>query len=142
MFNKSSVLMFFIWQYGTGWFTQHVHDSFRHRVMVRFLSVYPKPGAAKLLKATSEDFEKSKRACIFKDGLKPDQQQQRISKGYNSFSHWFVVDIWWSTFYQLYLCLFIMPFELLKNALKSSKYIKHVHHFVKIMHYILVYVLL
>ncbi|XP_021626776.1 general transcription factor 3C polypeptide 5 isoform X4 [Manihot esculenta] len=66
--------------YGTGWFTQHVHDSFRHRVMVRFLSVYPKPGAAKLLKATSEDFEKSKRACIFKDGLKPDQQQQRISK--------------------------------------------------------------
>ncbi|XP_020538055.1 general transcription factor 3C polypeptide 5 isoform X1 [Jatropha curcas] len=63
--------------YGTGWFLQHVHDSLRLRVMMRFLSVYPKSGAAKLLKAASEDFEKSKRACIHKNILKPDQQEQR-----------------------------------------------------------------
>eukprot|EP00257_Ricinus_communis_P021369 XP_015580843.1 general transcription factor 3C polypeptide 5 isoform X2 [Ricinus communis] len=68
--------------YGTGWFLQQVHDSFRHRVMVRFLSVYPKSGAAKLLKAASEDFEKSKRACIYKEVLKSDQvERQKINKG-------------------------------------------------------------
>ncbi|KAJ9173931.1 hypothetical protein P3X46_017015 [Hevea brasiliensis] len=66
--------------HGTGWFIQHVHDSLRLRVMVRFLSVYPKSGAAKLLKAASEDFEKSKRACIYKDGLKMDQEHQQINK--------------------------------------------------------------
>ncbi|XP_050237708.1 uncharacterized protein LOC126687258 [Mercurialis annua] len=56
--------------YGTGWFSHHVHDSLRLRVMVRFLSVYPKLGAAKLLKAASEDFEKSKRACFYEEALK------------------------------------------------------------------------
>ncbi|XP_065860853.1 uncharacterized protein [Euphorbia lathyris] len=67
--------------YGTGWFLQQVHDSFRFRVMMRFLSVYPKLGAAKLLKAASEDFEKSKRACMYKGCLKPaEEEHQKIDK--------------------------------------------------------------
>ncbi|KAJ4839142.1 hypothetical protein Tsubulata_008306 [Turnera subulata] len=61
--------------YGTGWFSSHVHDSFRNRLMVRFLSVYPGTGAEKLLKAASEDFAKSKRACIYKDTLKPGEEE-------------------------------------------------------------------
>ncbi|WCJ21818.1 Transcription factor IIIC subunit 5 [Euphorbia peplus] len=65
---------------GTGWFSQQVHDSFRFRVMMRFLSVCPKPGAAKLLKAASEDFEKSKRASMNKSSLRPAEEHQKIDE--------------------------------------------------------------
>ncbi|KAJ8755508.1 hypothetical protein K2173_019306 [Erythroxylum novogranatense] len=61
--------------YGTGWFSHYVLDSLRLRLMVKYLSVYPKTGAEKLLKAAREDFEKSKRACIYKDVLKTDAEK-------------------------------------------------------------------
>uniref|UniRef100_A0A2P2LEA2 General transcription factor 3C polypeptide 5-like n=1 Tax=Rhizophora mucronata TaxID=61149 RepID=A0A2P2LEA2_RHIMU len=67
--------------YETGWFSQQTFDSLKLCVMVRFLRVYPKSGAEKLLKATSEDFEKSKRACIYKDAIKHNQEKpQKINK--------------------------------------------------------------
>ncbi|CAI0572499.1 unnamed protein product [Linum tenue] len=60
--------------YGSGWFSQQEHDTLKFRVMVRFLSVYPQPGAQKLHKAASEYFEKSKKMCALKQCQKEDQQ--------------------------------------------------------------------
>ncbi|KAH9717982.1 transcription factor IIIC subunit 5 [Citrus sinensis] len=59
----------------TGWFSSHVLAAIRRRVEVRFLSVFPGTGAQKLLKNASESFEKLKRICIYKDTLKPDQEE-------------------------------------------------------------------
>ncbi|CAN1130711.1 General transcription factor 3C polypeptide 5 [Linum perenne] len=59
--------------YGTGWFSQHVHDSLKFRVMARFLSVYPQPGAGKLHKAALEYFEKSKKQTALENCQKEDQ---------------------------------------------------------------------
>ncbi|KAF4376383.1 hypothetical protein G4B88_000071, partial [Cannabis sativa] len=51
--------------YASGWFSQAVLDSLRHRITVRFLPIYPKSGFGvgvdRLLKAATESFEKSKR---------------------------------------------------------------------------------
>ncbi|KAF7801350.1 general transcription factor 3C polypeptide 5-like isoform X1 [Senna tora] len=47
--------------FGTGWFSHHVLNCIRQRLMVRFLSVFPKPGAENLLRAASTRFEKLKR---------------------------------------------------------------------------------
>ncbi|GAV67150.1 Tau95 domain-containing protein [Cephalotus follicularis] len=60
----------------SGWFSVCVLDSIRHRVTMRFLSVYPGPGAEKYLKTASDDFEKSKRMCI-KDALKIDDEEHQ-----------------------------------------------------------------
>ncbi|XP_019444865.1 PREDICTED: general transcription factor 3C polypeptide 5-like [Lupinus angustifolius] len=49
--------------YATGWFSQHVIDCIRQRLMVKFLSVFPKPGAGNLLRAATARFEKLKREC-------------------------------------------------------------------------------
>lgn len=78
--NKYSLLLLiYNWQVRTGWFSERVLDCFRVRVAVRFLSIYPKTGAEKILKACSDEFEKLKRACIYKD-LSPDLEELR-SKG-------------------------------------------------------------
>ncbi|KAJ6734086.1 GENERAL TRANSCRIPTION FACTOR IIIC POLYPEPTIDE 5 [Salix purpurea] len=63
--------------YETGWFSQHVHDSLRLCVKVRFLSIFPETGAEKFLKAASEKFMKSKRACIYSDAPKPVQEEHQ-----------------------------------------------------------------
>ncbi|CAI0544351.1 unnamed protein product [Linum tenue] len=60
--------------YGSGWFSQQEHDTLKFRVMVRFLSVYPQPGAQKLHRAASECFEKSKKLCALKQCQKENQQ--------------------------------------------------------------------
>ncbi|GLT92811.1 hypothetical protein SLE2022_106270 [Rubroshorea leprosula] len=61
----------------TGWFSENVLDCLRLRVAVRFLSLFPKPGAEKILKNYSNDFEKSKRTCIYKDAVNPDQNEHQ-----------------------------------------------------------------
>ncbi|KAF9663088.1 hypothetical protein SADUNF_Sadunf17G0002200 [Salix dunnii] len=63
--------------YETGWFSQHMHDSLRLCVKVRFLSIFPETGAEKFLKAASEKFMRSKRACIYNDAPKPVQQEHQ-----------------------------------------------------------------
>ncbi|KAJ6865726.1 general transcription factor 3C polypeptide 5-like isoform X2 [Populus alba x Populus x berolinensis] len=71
--------------YETGWFSQHVHDSLRLCVKVRFLSIFPETGAEKFLKAASEKFMKSKRACIYKDAPKPVQEEhQQINEDHET----------------------------------------------------------
>ncbi|KAI4332044.1 hypothetical protein L6164_016985 [Bauhinia variegata] len=47
----------------TGWFTHHLLSCFRQRLMVRFLSAFPKPGAESMLRAAAERFDKLKRDC-------------------------------------------------------------------------------
>ncbi|CAK9186168.1 unnamed protein product [Ilex paraguariensis] len=65
----------------TGWFSSHVLDSLRLHVAVRFLSVYPKPGAESLLKSASARFEKSKRVRIPAKDSRPDVKRQQVNKG-------------------------------------------------------------
>lgn len=61
-------------------------DTLRLRVAVRFLSIYPKDGVEEILRSTTEEFEKSKKACIYKNVLKPcqggNQQNNRGRKYY------------------------------------------------------------
>ncbi|OVA17015.1 Transcription factor IIIC [Macleaya cordata] len=65
----------------TGWFSSHVLDSLRLRVAVRFLSIYPKPGAKDLLKSANERFEKSKRVHALKRDLRLDEEEnQHVNK--------------------------------------------------------------
>ncbi|CAK9163222.1 unnamed protein product, partial [Ilex paraguariensis] len=67
--------------FATGWFSSHVLDSLRLHVAVRFLSVYPKPGAESLLKSASARFEKSKRVRIPAKNSRPDVKRQQVNKG-------------------------------------------------------------
>ncbi|KAL8267716.1 hypothetical protein R6Q59_001514 [Mikania micrantha] len=60
----------------TGWFPPRILNILRLRVAVRFLSVYPNPGADSFLKSTSIRLEKSERAInvikeniVDKDGI-------------------------------------------------------------------------
>ncbi|KAL6192291.1 hypothetical protein ACLB2K_033382 [Fragaria x ananassa] len=65
----------------TGWFSYNVLENLKYRVQVRFLSVYPKPGAQRLLKAATESFKKSKKICN-KDNLVRDEMvQQQTNAG-------------------------------------------------------------
>ncbi|XP_061989471.1 transcription factor tau subunit sfc1-like isoform X2 [Rosa rugosa] len=65
----------------TGWFSYNLLENLKHRVQVRFLSVYPRPGAEHLLKAATESFKKSKRICN-KDNLVRDEiVQQQANAG-------------------------------------------------------------
>ncbi|GAU21818.1 hypothetical protein TSUD_176630 [Trifolium subterraneum] len=47
----------------SGWFSLNKINCFRQRLMVRYLSIFPKPGAESLLKAATSKFEKLKREC-------------------------------------------------------------------------------
>ena len=65
----------------TGWFSYNLLENLKYRVQVRFLSVFPKPGAERLLKAATESFKKSKKICN-KDNLVRDEMvQQQTNAG-------------------------------------------------------------
>lgn len=64
-------------QSATGWFSHAVLDNFRQRIIARFLSVYPKPGAERLLKAATESFEKSKRR-LSKDHVTLHEEENQV----------------------------------------------------------------
>ncbi|PPE02926.1 hypothetical protein GOBAR_DD00048 [Gossypium barbadense] len=69
----------------TGWFSECVLDCLRLRVAVRFLSVYPKTGAESILKSCSNEFEKLKRSCLYKDVFNSHQEEhQQTNKAVNS----------------------------------------------------------
>lgn len=61
-------------QSGTGWFSQHMINCIRQRLMVRYLSVFPKPGAENLLRAATLKFEKLKREC-YRHAMKLDGEE-------------------------------------------------------------------
>lgn len=65
----------------TGWFPPHILAILRKRVAVRFLSVYPHPGAESLLKSAVSRFEKLKRASIMiKEKIGDEEEHQRVNK--------------------------------------------------------------
>lgn len=64
----------------TGWFSSHVLDSLRLCVAVRFLSIYPKPGAESFLKAASVRFEKSKRTKFLAKEQRNNQEGQQTDQ--------------------------------------------------------------
>ncbi|XP_024024632.1 general transcription factor 3C polypeptide 5 isoform X2 [Morus notabilis] len=66
---------------GTGWFSSTVHDSLRHRISIRFLSTYPKPGAEHLLKEATENFEKSKRRLSKDCVMLHEEERQEVDSG-------------------------------------------------------------
>ncbi|WJX76307.1 hypothetical protein P8452_59746 [Trifolium repens] len=47
----------------SGWFSLNKINCLRQRLMVRYLSIFPKPGAESLLRAATSKFEKLKREC-------------------------------------------------------------------------------
>jgi hypothetical protein len=69
-------------QFGAGWFSDHMLNCLRQRLMVRFLSIFPKPGAENLLRAASEKFEKLKKGRI-KGALKPGEESPLANAGIN-----------------------------------------------------------
>ncbi|PON71816.1 IIIC transcription factor [Parasponia andersonii] len=69
--------------YATGWFSYAVLDSFRQRITIRFLSVYPKSGSEHLLKAATESFEKSKKRCNKDNVILHEEEQQPVDIEYN-----------------------------------------------------------
>ncbi|XP_062082651.1 uncharacterized protein LOC133788969 isoform X2 [Humulus lupulus] len=71
--------------YGSGWFSHAVLDSLRHRITVRFLSIYPKSGVGveHLLKAATESFEKSKRRRNKDNVMLLEKEHQQVDAVYN-----------------------------------------------------------
>ncbi|KAI6701421.1 hypothetical protein NL676_015745 [Syzygium grande] len=65
----------------TGWFSEPVLDSLRQRIMMRVLSVYPKPGAESFSKLASERFEKSKKMRFLDNAVKMDKKKDQQDKG-------------------------------------------------------------
>jgi len=61
-------------QFATGWFSQHMINCIRQRLMVRFLSVFPKPGAENLLRAATLKFEKLRRET-YRHAMKLDEEE-------------------------------------------------------------------
>ncbi|KAI9126464.1 hypothetical protein K1719_002060 [Acacia pycnantha] len=59
----------------TGWFSHNIKSCFIQRVIMRFLSVFPKAGAENLL-GDAEKFEKLKRDCCM-ENVKPDGEDNR-----------------------------------------------------------------
>lgn len=112
--------MLLIQQFGTGWFSPQVHDSFRCRVMMRFIAVYPKSGAAKLLKAASEDFEKSKKACMYKSCLKPAEEHQKSNKGYISCTSWVFQLMFYISAYYQHTYLYVSFYGSLKSCVNHG----------------------
>ncbi|AES79207.2 general transcription factor 3C polypeptide 5 [Medicago truncatula] len=47
----------------SGWFSLNKINCLRQRLMVRYLSIFPKPGAESLLRVAASKFEKLKREC-------------------------------------------------------------------------------
>ncbi|RDX74396.1 General transcription factor 3C polypeptide 5 [Mucuna pruriens] len=64
--------------FATGWFSQHMINCIRQRLMVRFLSVFPKSGAENLLRAATLRFEKLKREC-YRHAMKLDGEGQQAT---------------------------------------------------------------
>ncbi|KAK8583523.1 hypothetical protein V6N13_108876 [Hibiscus sabdariffa] len=64
----------------TGWFSECVLDCLRLRVAVRFLSKYPEAGAESILKSYSDEFEKLKRSCMYKDVFNSHQEEHQTNK--------------------------------------------------------------
>ncbi|XP_047165634.1 general transcription factor 3C polypeptide 5-like [Vigna umbellata] len=60
--------------YATGWFSQHMINCIRQRLMVRFLSVFPKPGGESLHKAAISKFEKLRRES-YRHAMKLDEEE-------------------------------------------------------------------
>ncbi|XP_054800226.1 uncharacterized protein LOC129304555 isoform X2 [Prosopis cineraria] len=60
----------------TGWFSHNILNCFRQRLMMRFLSVFPKPGAENLLRTATSRFEKLKRDCC-RENIKLDGEDNR-----------------------------------------------------------------
>ncbi|KAG4403671.1 hypothetical protein GLYMA_01G161051v4 [Glycine max] len=58
----------------TGWFSQHMINCIRQRLIVQYLSVFPKPGAENLLRAATLKFEKLKREC-YRHAMKLDGEE-------------------------------------------------------------------
>lgn len=48
---------------------------------MRFLSVYPKPGAEHLLKAATEGFEKSRKRLNKENAIRDEKDQQQADAG-------------------------------------------------------------
>lgn len=67
----------------TGWFRDGLLDHLRYRVAVRFLSVFPKPGAEQLLKAATEGFEKSRKRLNKENVIHVEKNQQQADAGLN-----------------------------------------------------------
>lgn len=69
-------------QLETGWFSRRELALIRNRVEVRFLSVYPEPGAGNLLKTASDRFARLKKISFLNHTLKPCQKEhQHVNKG-------------------------------------------------------------
>lgn len=64
----------------TGWFPTNILDTLRLCVSVRFLSVYPDPGAECLLKSTSLRLEKSKRKPVIKEHIVNEEEHQQLNR--------------------------------------------------------------
>lgn len=56
-------------------------DNLRHRIAIRFLSTYPKPGAEHLLKEATENFEKSKRRLSKDSVMLHEEEHQEADPG-------------------------------------------------------------
>lgn len=56
-------------------------DHLRYRIAMRFLSVYPKPGAEHLLKAATEGFEKSRKRLNKENAIRDEKDQQQADAG-------------------------------------------------------------
>ena len=65
----------------TGWFSYNLLENLKHRVQMRFLSVYPKPGAEPSLKAATESFKKSKKICNKDNVVRDEMVQQQTNAG-------------------------------------------------------------
>ncbi|XP_068653287.1 uncharacterized protein [Aristolochia californica] len=65
----------------TGWFSKARFHCLKLQVSVRYLSIFPRMGAADILKAASNSFEKSKRLRVLtRDSRHEDREHQHISK--------------------------------------------------------------
>lgn len=51
-------------------------ESIRLRASIRFISVYPNPGAESLLKSLSARFEKSKRSDIYTKNVRSEEEEE------------------------------------------------------------------
>lgn len=60
---KLLCILYSISQFESGWFSSNKINCLRQRLMVRYLSIFPKPGAESLLRAATSRFEKLKREC-------------------------------------------------------------------------------
>ena len=60
-------------------------ETLRHRVAVRFLSVYPNAGAEAILKSECDLFEKSKKMRLYPKNSKANEERQQDNRGHINF---------------------------------------------------------